>query len=296
MSDPDYTDKVASTVGPKADARSKVIFSSLIRHLHAFAREVDLTTDEWLAACDSLIEAGQISGPQRNEMILISDVLGLEALLDSMAQERLQKAASTGTKSGSANATPSAILGPFYREGLPSFKNGESIVKTPAPNDVRAHVFGTLRDPDGAPISGATIDIWHTGSHGLYDSQVWDPSDPASHKFNWRGRFTTDEHGKYDCHCLRPTAYPIPFDHTAGKILTLLDRTPVRPAHIHFYVQAQGFHPLITQIYDSQCKYVKNDAVFAVKDALIVEFKDTGDHETELEYNIVLAKAAKESH
>jgi catechol 1,2-dioxygenase len=293
-----FTENVANHAGPKADERAKVIFSSLIRHLHAFAREVQLTNEEWLAACDQLIEAGKISGAERNEMILISDVLGLEALLDTMTQDRLTKsqaaAATDSSASSGANlVTMSAILGPFYRTGAPEYPNGQSMVLTKEEGDVTARVHGRLTDVNGNPIVGAKLDIWHTGTNGLYDSQVYDPKNPEKYPyFNWRGRYTTDENGNYDCYCLKPTAYPIPYDYAAGRILAALDRSPMRPSHTHFYVTAEGYHPLVTQIYDSECPYVKADSVFAVKDSLIVDFKKSDDPRAQfdLKYDIVLAK------
>jgi len=284
-----YTEQVATKAGPNASPRAKVVFSSLIRHLHTFAREVELTTEEWLMACDSLVQAGQASTPASNEMILISGVLGLESLIDSMTHERLQKGA-TSKQEKSGIITDSSLLGPFYRANPPSYKNGESIVLTQEPNDILVHVSGTVKNIDGSPIVGAQVDIWHTGSHGFYDSQIFNPKDHKTLEFNWRGRFRTDDQGRYDLYCLRPTAYPIPNHYMGGRILTALDRTLMRPAHIHFYLQAEGYQPLITQIYDSACPYVENDAVFAVKDSLVVDFKDAGDNKTELEFNIVIAE------
>ncbi|KAJ9115388.1 hypothetical protein QFC22_005143 [Naganishia vaughanmartiniae] len=310
----DYTAYVASHSGPKANPRAKVIFSSLIKHLHAFAREVELTNDEWLAACEGMIAAGKISGTERNEMILISDVLGLEALLDTMAHDRFLasqsphqpskpthsdnghttgKETESSTTGGLEAVTLSAILGPFYRTAAPEYENGQSMVVTHHPEDVSALVHGVVKRVDGKPIQGAKVEIWHTGTEGLYDSQLYDPKEPSKHPFfNWRGVYRTDEQGRYACRALKPTAYPIPYDSTAGEILKALDRSPMRPAHIHFLVTAPGYRSLITQIYDGDCEYVKSDSVFGVKDGLVVKFvpvKEEGkDTDVELEYDIVL--------
>jgi len=170
---------VATKAGPNANPRAKVIFSSLIRHLHAFAREVELTNKEWLMACDSMVKAGQISSPARNEMVLISDVLGLESLVDSMAHERLQSIVTDKGCNGNAEEITgqpslSVVFGkknrflPCYSIDhpqtllqSPSYENGESIVLTHKPNDVtaHAHVYGTVKDINGRPILGAQVDI-----------------------------------------------------------------------------------------------------------------------------------------
>ncbi|SAM86069.1 related to hydroxyquinol-1,2-dioxygenase [Ustilago bromivora] len=290
-----YTKSCQEVSGLNAHPRAKLVLDSLMKHLHAFAREVSLTNDEWLAACDLLIRSGKMSDDRRNELILISDVLGLKSLVDSIAYE--QAASCSAKPNGRVEATQSAILGPFYRTGAPEYQNGSDIVldhtiKSPSgkPGET-CFMHGTITDAStGAPVVGAKIDVWHTGPNGLYEQQ--DPNQPD---FNYRGKFTTDENGYYSLRCLRPTAYPIPYDGGAGDILKLLDRSPMRPAHIHFLIEAKGYRQLVTQIFDSKCEYIGADAVFADKSALTVEFaspsseqaKKTGV-DTEIRYDIRL--------
>jgi len=196
--------------------------------------------------------------------------------------------------------TASAILGPFWRANAPFLKNGSSIIRKDVGGDT-AFMYGVVSGSDGKPIEGAEIDVWHTAPNGLYEQQ--DPNQPD---YNLRGRFRTDSEGRYSFYCLRPTSYPIPYDGPAGQLLQLMDRHPMRPAHIHLIVKAKGYRQLTTQIFDRRDKYVSDDAVFAVKDELVVDFaprKQVNGHANghangadpaaanamfELEYNISL--------
>ncbi|KAL8287545.1 hypothetical protein RQP46_003403 [Phenoliferia psychrophenolica] len=283
-----YTESVISAIGKNASPRVKAAFPVLIRHLHAAIIETDLTIEEWLAACDLLIEAGKVSSDKRNEMVLVTDVLGVESLVDMLEHERYAKAG--------VSTTDSAILGPFYRTGVSPQPNGTSIVREKEPGAPFTHLYGVVTGSDGKVLKDAIVDIWHDAPDGLYDAQS-----PEKPDFHCRGRFITDGEGRYSAVVLKPTAYPIPFDYSAGKLLTMMDRHPYRPAHIHFYVSSPGYKTLITQIFDRDSKYIEDDAVFAVKDSLIVDFvpvkaplPNGGEHDEtpkwELEYNITLAK------
>ncbi|KAK9423035.1 putative Intradiol ring-cleavage dioxygenase [Seiridium unicorne] len=290
--DPNFTDVVIAATGPNANPRLAQIMPSLLRHLHDFAREVNLTVAEWTAGVELINQAGQISDGKRNETQLVCDVLGLESLVDEITSKILQQQGST--------ATPSAVLGPFYREDAPILHNGSSIVASTgvtewdaAAAEMLTHLSGrVLSTATGQPIPNAIVDAWEAGPNGMYEQQ-----DPGQPDMNLRGRFRTDEQGRYSMICLRPTAYPIPFDGPAGRLLKLLDRHPYRPAHVHFIVSADGHRPLTTQIFDSEDKYTKDDAVFAVKKELLVTFKEAkaahaGDGvKWELEYDFHLAEA-----
>ncbi|GAA5899389.1 hypothetical protein JCM5296_002282 [Sporobolomyces johnsonii] len=282
-----YTQSVINAIGAKASPRVKQAFPILIKHLHQAVIEAELTVEEWLESCDLLIEAGKISSEKRNEMVLVSDVLGVESLVDMMEHARYAAA--------NVEATSSAILGPFYRKGVPVFPNGTSIVRMKEPGAPFVHLYGTVTGPDGKPLKGALVDVWHDAPDGFYDSQS-----PEKVEYHCRGRFETDAEGRYNLICLKPTPYPIPFDASAGKLLQMMDRHPYRPAHIHFYVQAPGHKTLVTQVFDRESNYLDDDAVFAVKDSLIVDFVPAkepvpkgGDFDEEvkleLRYDITLA-------
>ncbi|KAI5476759.1 catechol 1,2-dioxygenase [Pseudohyphozyma bogoriensis] len=285
-----YTDSVIAAIGKDASPRVKEAFPILIQKLHEAVILTGLTTEEWLAACDLLIEAGKVSEKdKRNEMVLVSDVFGIESLVDMMEHAKYAKAG--------VETTSSAILGPFYRANVPVQPNGTSIIRQPEPEAEFSHVYGTVLNSAGKPIKGAIVDVWHDAPDGLYDSQSPDKPD-----FHCRGRFETDEDGNYSCIALKPVPYPIPFDHSAGKLLTMMDRHPFRPAHIHFYVTAPGYKYLVTQVYPHDTDYLEDDSVFAVKDDLIVKFGEVdpnvplpngGEHDGPIKYqmrcNLILA-------
>jgi catechol 1,2-dioxygenase len=249
------TDAAIAAVAADAPPRVREVMTSLITHLHDFAREVNLTTEEWLAACHFLKRAGDMTDPRRNELILVSDVLGLESLVDAL------------TNKAEGAQTESAVLGPFYRENAPVLPNGSSIVQGGVAGET-VRVEGRVTGPDGKPIAGAEVDVWETSPNGLYEQQ-----DPEQPDMNLRGLFRTDAEGRYAFQCLKPVSYPIPFDGPAGDLLQLMGRHPYRPAHIHYIVRAPGCRTLVTQIFDRPDRYIADDAVFAVKDSLLVDFK-----------------------
>ncbi|PKS10250.1 hypothetical protein jhhlp_002000 [Lomentospora prolificans] len=286
--DPNFTDQVIAATGPNAHRRLAQVMPSLVRHLHDFAREVNLTVSEWKAAVDFINAAGQMSNDKRNETQLVCDILGLESLVDEISSKILQEDASPG----SIASTPSAILGPFYRKDAPVLPNGSSIV---APETKEAfskdltYFSGRVLDNKGDPIPDAVIDIWHTAPNGMYEQQ-----DPDQPEFNLRGRFRTDTSGRYSLYCLRPAPYPVPDDGPGGLLLKLLDRHPWRPAHIHVIIIANGFRPLTTQLFDKGDKYLKNDTVFAAKEGLEVDFiarPENEDGNWTLTYDFVLSPA-----
>ncbi|SCV70460.1 BQ2448_1854 [Microbotryum intermedium] len=254
-----YTQSVIDSIGKNASPRVKEAFPIMLKHLHAAIIETGLTTEEWLGICNLLIEAGKVSDEKRNEMVLVTDVLGVESLVDMLEHDKYAKAG--------VDATPSAILGPFYRHGVTPQPMGTSIIREQEPGAPFAHLFGTVFGSDGKPLKGAIVDIWHDAPDGYYDAQS-----PHKTDNHCRGRFETGEDGKYSTIVLVPTPYPVPFDHAAGKVLTLMDRHAYRPAHIHFYVSAPDHKTLVTQVFDRNSKYLDDDAVFAVKDSLVVDF------------------------
>ncbi|KAI9664086.1 MAG: hypothetical protein M1821_007577 [Bathelium mastoideum] len=282
--DPNFTQAVIDATGPKAVPRLKQVLPSLIQHLHDFCRENEITIPEFMAAVELLNEAGRWSDDRRNEGQLLWDILGLESLVDEITY----KVATDGKD----DATASAVLGPFWRKDAPRRKMGETIVFGIKEADFTLMHGKVVDHATGAPIEGAELDVWHTGPNGLYEQQ--DPNQPD---YNLRGRFTTGKEGKYDFICLRPTSYPIPFDGPSGKLLKLLDRHPMRPAHIHFIITAPGYKPIVTQIFDRRDPHISNDVAFAVKDSLIVDFlplQDNPKAQFELAYDFKLVASGKE--
>ena len=262
-----FTDTVVNAMGPNTSPRVREVMTALIRHMHDFAREVKLTTPEYLAACDFVVRIGKMSDERRNEAILASDIFGLESLVDFLDQNAAAGATPAATAEAS-DITSSAILGPFWRENAPVLPNGASIIQGGVEGGELALVQGRVLSIDGQPIEGAVVNVWETAPNGLYEQQ--DPNQPD---YNLRGAFRTDAEGRYAFRGLRPTEYPIPFDGPAGDLLQMMDRHPYRPAHIHFRVRAPGHQELVTQVYDRDNQYLETDSVFAVKDSLILDFK-----------------------
>jgi catechol 1,2-dioxygenase len=275
-----FTKQVIDSFGPKTDPRLREVMSSFIQHMHDFARETQLTCDEWMTAVNMINWAGQMSTDKRNEGQLMCDVIGLESLVDDITHRQAVKNGLSGTET--------AILGPFWRQDTPVRENGTTIsFDTPSDGKV-AYLYGTVTSAEtGKPIPNASVDVWQASTNGLYEQQ-----DDKQVEHNLRGKFITDDQGRYSFYCLRPTPYPVPEDGPAGKLLHLLDRHVYRPAHLHFMVIAKGHKSVVTQIFDSDSGYLDNDSVFAVKDNLTVTFvprKGDSPAEWELEYNMTLA-------
>ncbi|KHO02122.1 catechol dioxygenase [Metarhizium album ARSEF 1941] len=280
----EYTQNVIDAMGPQTNPRLREVMTGLIKHVHDFAREVRLTTDEWLAGVEMINEAGRMSNDRRNEGQLLFDVIGLESLVDDIT-------VAAATANGTNGLTASAILGPFWRQDTPHRENGTTIsFETPSDGQV-VYMYGKVTDvATGKPLQNASVDVWQASTNGLYEQQ-----DPNQREHNLRGVFHTDADGNYSFYCLRPTPYPVPQDGPAGKLLGMMDRQVFRPAHIHLMVQHDGHKSLTTQIFDKDCKYLDNDSVFAVKKELSVEFvprKGDAQASLELEYNITLAKTS----
>jgi protocatechuate 3,4-dioxygenase beta subunit len=279
--DPNFTDAVINAMGPKTDPRLRVVMSSLIRHLHDFTREVELTTDEWMAGVKFVNLIGQTSTATRNEAHRMSDVLGLESLVDEIAHKHVNESGE--------EPTSSSILGPFWSPNAPFRENGGSIIINEAPNGQPTLMHGVITDLDTKkPIAGAVIDIWQASANGKYDFQ--DPENQTPN--NLRGKFRTNEKGEYHFYCYKPTAYSLPTDGAAGALFTALDRHPMRPAHIHLMMTAEGYKPVTTQIYPRDDPYVTNDTVFAVKDDLLIDFmprENDPKAKLDLTYNVRLA-------
>ena len=227
---------------------------SLVRHLHAFVKDVELTEAEWMTAIQFLTETGHTCSDKRQEFILLSDTLGVSMVVDLINHRKPE------------GATESTVFGPFHRDGAPELPAGGNI----APRDkkgIPTIVSGRVLTLDGGHISGARLDVWQADSSGLYDSQYAETDD-----LHLRGQFRTDEEGRFLIRTVRPVYYAIPTDGPVGRMLVATNRHPWRPAHIHFVVSAEGYEPVTTHIFDDGDPYLESDTVFAVKDSLICDF------------------------
>ncbi len=268
------TEAVIEKLASCSDPRLQSIMTALIRHLHAFAREVELSEAEWAEGIRFLTATGQMCDERRQEFILLSDVLGLSMLVDAINHRKPE------------GATESTVLGPFYVAGAPELEPGATIMRGGGGEPVA--VRGRVLTPGSQPIAGALVDVWQTAPNGFYDTQ--DPTQPA---FNLRGRFRTDGAGAFHFRTVKPASYPLPTDGTVGRMLAALGRHPFRPAHIHFIVQAPGYESLTTHLFAAGDPYLDSDAVFGVKNSLIVEFRPAADgNGLTLDYDFGLKPAA----
>jgi len=262
--DPNFTQLVIDTCGPKTSPRMKQVFSAMMRHLHDFAREIDLTPEEWLAGVKFLNETGKIwadSDGKRNEMHRLSDITGLESFVTEIANY-------VQTDSPNYIPTSAAILGPFWSPNATWRELGDTIIQDKHEGSV-TYMHGIIRDlSTQKPLPGVVFDIWQASSNGKYDFQ--DPDNQTDN--NLRGKFKTDENGEYRLYCLRPTAYSLPTDGPSFQLLNALDRHPMRPAHIHLMITHDDYKPVVTQIYPKDDPWLSTDTVFAVKDDLVVDF------------------------
>jgi protocatechuate 3,4-dioxygenase beta subunit len=247
------TESVLRSLEGTPDARLKQVMTSLITYLHAFIREVELTEAEWMQAIQFLTRVGQMCDDRRQEFILLSDTLGVSMLVDAINHR------------ADGGATESTVLGPFYREGARDLPAGAttSLDGRGEPAVVSGRVLST----DGHPLAGALLDVWEGNDEGLYEQQ--DPNQPD---MNLRGRFRTDDEGRFKIVAIKPVSYPVPDDGPVGQMLRALGRHPYRPAHIHFIVSAEGHAPLTTHLFASGDPYLDSDVVFGTKDALVVDF------------------------
>lgn len=233
------------------DPRLATVMASLVKHLHAFAKDVELTQPEWAAAIDFLTRTGQMCDGNRQEFILLSDVLGFSMLVDAINHRR------------PSGATENTVLGPFHVPDAPRYPMGHNISLD---GEGEGCLFeGRVLDLDGNPIEGATIDVWSDNAEGYYDVQQPD----IQPKWNNRGIFVTGPDGAYSFRGIRPVSYPIPDDGPVGQMLTALGRHPNRPAHMHFLVSAPGYATIVTHTFVDGDRWLSSDAVFGVKASLI---------------------------
>jgi hydroxyquinol 1,2-dioxygenase len=253
------TEAVLAQMGSAADDRLKTILESAVRHCHAFAREVNLTPAEWLKAVEFFTRVGKTCTETRQEFILLSDVIGLSTLVNTLHDATaLEKSTST------------SLLGPFFREDAPQLPLGKQISKRDKSEEIL--LWGTVRSAAGEAVTNAKLMVWQTSSSGRYDLQEGDGS-----AIDYRGTFHTDHQGQYHFRTVRPLGYFIPMDGPVGDLVRAQGREGCRPAHIHFLISAPGFRELVTALY-FRGQYLETDVVFGASPELVVEEK-AGDRE-----------------
>jgi len=237
-----------------ANPRLREVMQAVVKHLHALVRDVEPTQDELRSAFDFLTRVGQMSSDKRQEFALMSDVLGLSMLVDAINNRR------------PSGATPSTVEGPFHIAAPPAMANGANMAAA-APG-IPCFVTGTVRGLGGEPVAGALLDVWQTDGDGLYEDQRAGIDGP------WmRGLYRTQPDGSYTIRTVAPVSYTIPMDGPIGALMSKTEIVHMRPAHIHFALEAPGYHSLITHIFRAGDRYIDTDVVYAVKAPLVVAFE-----------------------
>ena len=254
---------VTARVGEGADPRLTRVLNALVTHLHAFIKDVELTQAEWALAVEFLTRTGQMCDGNRQEFILLSDVLGVSMLVDAINNRRPD------------GATENTVLGPFHVDGVPELPMSANISRDGVGESCLFQ--GHVTDFDGAPVAGARIDVWSDNADGFYDVQQPE-SQPQP---NNRGVFVTGADGRYAFQGIKPVSYPIPDDGPVGQMLGQLGRHPYRPAHMHFIVSSPGHQTVVTHTFVKGDDYLTSDAVFGVKKTLIADYTATPEGPTD---------------
>ncbi|QBR03532.1 intradiol ring-cleavage dioxygenase [Paraburkholderia pallida] len=257
ISEDTITQAVLAAMSGCKNPRLRTVMTSLVQHLHSFARDIELTEDEWRYAIQFLTEVGHITDDKRQEFILLSDTLGLSMLTTTQNNRKPPE------------CTEATVLGPFFVEGAPEYQNGEDVSNGAA--GLPCFVSGNVRGLDGEPVSGAALEIWQSDEDGYYDVQYADPQQEEM-EFRARARLRTLADGRFHFRSILPEAYPIPHDGPVGKMLEALGRHPWRPAHLHFWINAAGYEPLITHVFRNGDQYLDSDAVFGVRSTLVADW------------------------
>jgi len=250
---------VVDSFGEDTDPRLREILSSLVTHLHAFVKEVQLTDEEWRVGIEFLTATGQSCNDVRQEFILLSDVLGVSMLVETINHRALD------------DATEQTVLGPFHMVESPDRGLGANIALDGGGE--QCLVTGRVTGQDGTPVADATVDVWQANADGFYDVQQ---PDIQPHR-NLRGLFRTDADGRFWFRTIVPRFYPIPDDGPVGTLLEHTGRHPNRPAHMHFIAAAEGYQPVTTHLFVEDSPYIDSDVVFGVKESLVRQFAAIDD-------------------
>lgn len=247
------TDEVISRLKNSKSPRAKQVSEALVRHLHAFIREIEPTQKEWEFAIDFLTRTGHMCDDKRQEFILLSDTLGASMLVDAINHRQPE------------GVTESTVFGPFYVAGAKEYESGADLSEGVEGRPML--VTGTVSNAKGQPIAGATVNLWQADTEGFYDVQHMD-------SLALRGVLHTNERGQFSCWTVRPAPYPIPDDGPVGQMLDAQGRHPWRPAHVHFMLEAPGYEKLVTHVFADNDPYLDSDVVFGVKNSLIRDYTE----------------------
>lgn len=246
----DLTRAVLAEVDRTPDPRLRELLAAAVTHLHAFVRDTKLTEPEFRQVCGLLAQAGQLTTPSHNEVVLGAGSLGVSALVCLL-------------NNAAGGETTANLMGPFWRTGSPATPSGGSIVRSPTPGDP-VFVTAWVQDQDGRPLAGAEVDVWQASGEGYYENQ-----DPQQADMNLRGKFTTDAQGCITFRTVKPSGYPIPVSGPVGALIRAQGRHNMRPAHIHFMIHKPGYKTQFSQLYSDDDPHLETDVQFGVTQALV---------------------------
>ena len=267
------TQAVIARLATTPDPRLKEIMTSLVQHLHSFAREVKLTEEEWMKGIQFLTATGQMCDERRQEFILLSDTLGLSMLTVAMNSDK------------PAGCTEPTVFGPFFLEDAPRFELGDDVSN--GAKGEPCMVRGTVKSLTGEPIPNALLNVWQADADGNYDVQYAELAHPQA-----RGILHADSQGHFHFKTILAEAYPIPSDGPVGAMLKATKNHPWRPAHLHFMVDAPGYERLITHVFRDHDQYLDSDVVFGVRQSLVAEWPRQPDGSYTLDFDFVLNPVA----
>lgn len=246
---------MAARLAQGRPGREARFLSYLVQHLHGLVRETEPTREEWRAAIDFLTEVGHVADDRRQEWVLLSDLLGVSALVESLNSRR------------PAGATRNTVRGPFYRPGAPRLPLGASISLDRVGEPLA--VSGRVLDLDGRAVVGAEVETWQANGEGWYENQEPD----LQPEWNLRGVFRTDADGRFAYETVKPGESSLPANGPVGHLFQRLGLPLRRPAQLHFLVRADGFDTLVTEVFDSSDPRLKDDALFGARDGLLTDFR-----------------------
>lgn len=268
------TQAVLARMAQTPDARLKQVMTSLVQHLHAFAREVKLTEAEWMQGIEFLTATGHMCDGQRQEFILLSDTLGLSMLTVALNNDK------------PAGCTESTVFGPFHVEGAPHYEHGDDVAN--GASGIPCVVRGSVRGLGGEAIANAEIDVWQADADGNYDVQ----REGLDHA-QGRGVLHSGPDGRFHFRSVVAESYPIPDDGPVGDMLKATGRHPWRPAHLHFMIKAPGYQTLVTHVFRNGDRYLDSDAVFGVRQSLVADWLEQPDGSFTLDFDFVLNPVQK---
>ena len=252
------TDAVVARLKKTENPRLREIMQSAVKHLHAFARDVNLTEEEWFEGIKFLTAVGQKCDDKRQEFILLSDILGLSMMLVAVNHK------------SAPGATEATVLGPFFAHGAKEYAYGADLRQGASQKGEDVWVSGRILSVDGKPIANALLDIWQAKADGIYDLQT-------GGEFELRGRVKANEKGEYAFASYKPKFYSVPMDGPVGELIRATTNDHMRPAHMHAIVSAPGYQQVITHVFVEGDPHLDGDAVYAVKDSLVGRYQKVND-------------------